>query len=152
VTIPIRERFEVGNLPLPWGQYPFLAVPDKQDYLEPRDSGEWRNFGVRLTESNGGFAEAYYLWAWENPKPHDPIMALELIPTHRRFILAGLTLGHLDEDPFGRSARRPLKITLLDEEEAKRPFNLAVEVDRGVATYAYPLPEQPLAEERPETT
>jgi hypothetical protein len=78
-------------------------------------------------------------------------MALELIPTHRRFILAGLTLGHMAENPFGRSARRLLKITLLDEEEAKRPFNLAVEVDRGVATYAYPLPEQPLAEERPET-
>src|SRR5262245_61232445 len=23
VDVPIRERFEVGNIPLPWGQYPF---------------------------------------------------------------------------------------------------------------------------------
>ena len=29
--VPIRERFEVGTLPLPWGQYPFLCVPDGED-------------------------------------------------------------------------------------------------------------------------
>ena len=34
ITTMIRERFEIGNVPLPWGQFPFLCVPDQKDYLE----------------------------------------------------------------------------------------------------------------------
>ena len=68
------------------------------------------------------------------------------IPANRpegpAFILAALTLGHLDEDPIPRRATRDVMITLPQEEDAAKPFRMEVEVDRGVATYPYPLPEK----------
>lgn len=143
VDIPIRERFEVGNIPLPWGQFPFLALPDMSDTLVSRHTGPWEEAGVRRTEANEGWAQAYYLWAWENPHPERMLDALAVTPTARRFVLAAITLGQAPGDPFARLARRPLKITLLREEDAGRPFALAVNVDRGDATYPYTLPAQP---------
>jgi hypothetical protein len=42
-----------------------------------------------------------------------------------------------------RSGARPVKIVLADPADATRPFDLGVEVDRGVATFPYPLPQEP---------
>jgi hypothetical protein len=36
VRIPIRERFEVSAIPTVWGQWPFLAVPDRKDWMAER--------------------------------------------------------------------------------------------------------------------
>ncbi len=84
----------------------------------------------------------YYLWAWENPRPEDIIESIEIEPGDRNFLIAAITLGHLDEFPFVRQGRREVKISLPRNEDAGKPFDLEVEVDRGVATYPYPLPEQ----------
>ena len=72
------------------------------------------------------------------PGPKSDRLLIE--PQDRAFLVGGVTLSTLDEDPFGREPRRPVKITLTDAEQADQPFNLSVEVDRGVATYPYPLP------------
>src|SRR5207245_774111 len=57
------------------------------------------------------------------------------------FMVAALTLGHLDEHPFVRQGKRETRIVLTDPADAQKPFDLEVEVDRGIATYVYPLPE-----------
>ncbi len=141
-SVPIRERFEIGVIPLPWGQFPFLAVPDQKHFLEPRYAGSWDRTGFRLTEVGWAIPQAYYLWAWKNPRPASEIAHIEIHPGPQRFILAGITLGYLKEDPFPRQARRPVKLSLADPGIAAGP--LEVNIDRGVATYTYPLPEQPL--------
>ncbi len=141
---PIRERFEIGNIPLPWGQFPFLSVPDRKDYLEDRYHGRWDYAGFRQTEVTKGVPLAYYLWVWSNPYPDRKIASIEIVPRQRRLVIAGITLGQLEEYPLVRSTRIPLKITVLDEAIAKLPFHLHVDVDRGFATYAYPLPKEPL--------
>ncbi len=147
-SLPIRERFEIGVIPLPWGQFPFLAVPDQKHYLEDRAAGRWARTGFRLTEVGWAIPQGYYLWSWENRRPETEIARIEIQPGPQRFLVAAITLGHLAEDPFPRQARRPVKISLADPARAAGPLEL--EVDRGVATYAYPLPERPLDELDPE--
>ena len=144
IATPIRERFEIGNIPLPWGQFPYLSVPDRKDYLEDRYQGAWDFAGFRQTEVTKGVPLGYYLWVWSNPQPERAIASIEIVPEGRNFVLAGITLGHLDEYPLVRSTRVPVKITVADDSIADLPFRINVDVDRGSATYAYPLPNMPL--------
>lgn len=143
VRVPIRERFEVAVVPLGWGQHPFLAVADQKDSLQPLYEGRWGNAGNRQTEANQAWPRHFYLWAWENPHPERSIESVTIEPAGPRFVLGAITLSNADEVPFSRSAAREVILTLPQEEDAKKPFALEVEVDRGVATYPYPLPERP---------
>ena len=140
--VPIRERFEIAVIPPGWGQMPFLAWADRQDGLQPRYEGSWGASGNRQTEATQAGPSNYYLWVWENPNPSEPIESVEIVPEGPKFIVAAVTLGHLDETPITRRATREVKITLPQEEDAEKPFRMEVDVDRGVATYPYPLPEQ----------
>ena len=144
IRAPIRERFEVAVVPIGWGQHPFLAVPDQKDSLQPRHEGRWGNAGNRQTEANQAWPRHFYLWAWENPHPERPIESVTIEPAGPRFVLGAVTLSNVDEEPFSRAAAREVVITLPREADAQKPFALEVEVDRGVATYPYPLPEQPV--------
>ena len=73
----------------------------------------------------------------------------ERVPIRERFEigsprgrgLGGLIVGHVDEHPFARQGRRPVRIDLKDPDAADMPFNMEVSVDRGDVTYPYPLPE-----------
>ena len=149
-AVVIRERFEIGNIPLPWGQFPFLCVPDRKPFLENRFSGRWARVGFRLTEVGWAVPRGYFLWSWQNPRPEVAIERIEIHPGEQRFVVAAITLSHLDEPPFPRQARRPVKISLHDPARARAKGTLEVQVDRGVATYAHPLPENPLDQTEPE--
>ncbi|MBI2939019.1 MAG: CehA/McbA family metallohydrolase [Chloroflexi bacterium] len=143
IRVPIRERFEIGAVLPVWGQLPFRAVPDQNDGLAPRYEGRFESTGYRQTEAVQARPLGYYLWAWRNPRPESPLAALTIVPAGPRFLVAGVTLGQVDEHPFARPGAQPVKIVLTDPADAARPFDLAVEVDRGTATYPYPLPQQP---------
>ena len=142
VSVAIRERFEIAVVPPGWGQLPFLAWPDQKDALYPRYEGNWGAAGNRQTEATQAWPGHYYLWVWDNPKPSETVESIRIIPEGPKFILAAITLGHLDEDPIPRRATREVKITLPQKEDVQKPFRMAVEVDRGIATYPYPLPEK----------
>ena len=139
VRVPLRERFEIADLSR--GGAPFRALPDQNDTLMPRYGGQWEQMGRRQTEVSRGTARGYYLWVWENPHPDQQIESLEIVPQGPRFIIAGVTLSHLDEHPFVRQGKREVRLILTHPEDAEKPFNLDVEVDRGIASYAHPLPE-----------
>ena len=71
-------------------------------------------------------------------------MRLRPLKSNRRNGVLLLQHSHsvtLDEDPIPRRPRREVKITLPQSEDADKPFDMEVNVDRGVATYPYPLPE-----------
>ena len=141
--VNIRERFEIAAKPgFPPGTpgLPFRAVTDIEAELMPRYVGEFGEAGRRKIEAEQARMELCYLWAWKNPEPDSPIESIEIVPAGMRFFIAAITLGHLDEYPFAREGRRPAKITLLDEADAAKPFDIEVEVDRGDATYVFPLP------------
>jgi hypothetical protein len=142
VSLPIRERFEIGAIPMWWSAYPFLAVPDNQDYMAPRRSGEWGEAGYRQTETDQGWPAHFYLWDWANVRPEQRIARVTLEPAGRKVIVGAITLGQLDEQPLRRVAHRPVAITLWQPDDAGKPFDLEVSVDRGVASYPYPLPRR----------
>ena len=153
VRVPVRERFEI----VAWTEYPlrpFLAVSDRNDLLRERYHGRWDQAGVRQTEAARGDAIAYVLWSWENPYPGRKVESIEIVPKGPRFIVAGITLGHLDEHPFVRQGKRETRIVLAEPADAViRPvsealtsqsrleLDLGVEVDRGIATFPQTLPE-----------
>ena len=56
------------------------------------------------------------------------------------FVVAAITLGQLDEDPFTRDGKKPARIIITDPSEANQPFDMEVSVDRGFNTYVHPLP------------
>ncbi|MCC6483278.1 MAG: CehA/McbA family metallohydrolase [Armatimonadetes bacterium] len=173
VEAPIRERFEIAAIPIPWGFLPFASLPDGRDGLHTRGPVPPGEAGNRQQEVGLGWPGDYYLWVWENPRPEVPLDRVELRaaePSERSpgradalgphsqtldeygnfplpgFVVGAITLGHLDEKPFHQSAAVPVKLTLLSPELAQKNFNLDVTVDRGVATYVYALPlETPVA-------
>ena len=137
ISVPVRQRFEIEAVGANWGLLPFLAVPDHSDELEPRLEGPFEAAGRRQCESSQGTAEEYYLWSWENPHPDLPIGWVELVPRGEPFAVGGITLSNANEYPFVRVPRQPVVITMDGAHQ-----NLAVEVDRGVATYVQPLAEE----------
>src|SRR5262249_23493476 len=50
--VPIRDRFEIAEVPTGWGQLPFRAVPDQNDALPSRYEGRFENTGERQTEAD----------------------------------------------------------------------------------------------------
>ena len=141
-ALPVRERFEVAPVPTDWGQHAFLALPDQKDELASRHAGPWDEAGRRQAEAIQCFTTGFYLWAWAVPDASagDVIASIALEPSGRRFALGAITLGHLDEHPLRKVAKRPVTIELTQPEDARKPFDLAVDVDRGVATYPHALP------------
>ena len=144
VRVPIRDGYELRFVSGAWGEFAFGALSNRNDTLPPRYVGRFEYSGGRQTEVSGWAPPDYYLWAWLNPRPEQPLAALTIVPTGPRLLVAALTLGQADEHPFVRSGARPVKIVLTDPADAARAFDVAVEVDRGVATFPYPLPQQPV--------
>ncbi len=143
-TVAIRERFQIAVVPTAWGQLAFDAVPDRYDSRPARYVGPWGDAGERQTEAEQAWPQHYYLWAWQNPRPGLALTSLTIRPRGPRFVIGGITLSQLAESPFARQGGRTVKISLAEPALAQRAFDLAVEVDRGVATFPYPLPpDQP---------
>ncbi|MBM4460013.1 MAG: hypothetical protein FJ011_20015 [Chloroflexi bacterium] len=150
VSAPIRERFEITRVPAGFGEHMFLATSDQKPGLlsevqggwgaATRYEGRWEWAGLRQMEATRSLPRAYCLWAWPNPHPERVIEAVTILPGDRKFLVAAITLGYVDEWPFCRTPKRTAVITLTRPEDADKPFKLEVEVDRGAATYPYPLP------------
>ncbi|HEY3236871.1 MAG TPA: CehA/McbA family metallohydrolase, partial [Polyangiaceae bacterium] len=144
IRVPIREFFEIGTMGL-WHSPPTLAVFDAKDQLMPRYGGRWDNMGTRQCEVQYVFPR-FYLWVWENPHPNRAIESLTIEPGDRKFLMAALTLSGLEEHPFRHQGAREVLIRLPQKEDAEKPFAMEVEVDRGVASYAWALPAKTLDE------
>jgi len=146
--VAIRERFEIADLAT-FGQEPFLAVADAKNGVQDRWAGAWSAAGHRQTEATKGWARAYYLWRWANPSAEAKvnIESLEIRPYGPRFLVAAVTLGLTDEEPFVRDGSVPVRIDLKRSDLAARPLeasapSLQLAVDRGIASYVYQLPER----------
>lgn len=140
VRFPIRDRFEIASIPCAWGQWPLLSRPDTKEGLRPRYEGIWSEAGGRQVETTLPWAVSFYLYYWTNPEPGREVASIRIEPRGPRFLIGGITKSSLAETPLVRAAKRPAKITLLKDEDAKRTGDLEVEVDRGTATYPYALP------------
>jgi hypothetical protein len=141
IVVPIRERFEIAVIDFKANAgRPYRAVPDKKDFLYSRKEGDWDLTGRRQTEAGLADPKDYFLWIWVNPEPGSVLESLRIVPKGPRFIVAAVTAGYLEEYPIARHGRRPARILIKDPVDAEKPFDIDVEVDRGVSTYAHQLP------------
>lgn len=144
IIIPIRERLEIGNMPLPWGQYPLLCVPDRYDEVVDRQMGSYDRAGFRQTEIQPSSPGAYFLWYWLHSEPDIPIASIHLQGASEGLLIAAITLCHADEEPLRLRARRTARIRLDPTSPPIDGQRVSVGVDRGLATYPHALPAQPL--------
>ncbi len=144
VQVPIRERFEIGVGAPAWGLWPFLCHPDVDHGTPERYQGGYGNTGQRLTEATMGVARFWYFWVFTPPAAPRLVEALEIRPAGPGFFIAGVTLSTIAEDPFTNEAAVPVVLETTDQVE--RRGELAVEVDRGVATFPYALPVESVEE------
>jgi hypothetical protein len=147
VVVPIRERFEIGSIEKEgWDtDSPFLAAGAGTVELLDRHQGQWSEAGLRQTETpfRWGVGEVF-LWAWENPDPGIPLEEVTLESQGARVLVAAITISNAGEHPFLRDAALPVRISMNGAERASRADELGVDVDRGVASYSYPLPAKDL--------
>lgn len=141
LEVPIRERLEVGTMPLPWGQYPMLAVPDRHDAMEDQHHGQFARAGFRQTEVQPVSPAAYFLWYWRSPHPGEVLRSVTFESRDAGLLVAGLTASFVDEDPIGFRARTTARILLEGGATGGTP---SVSVDRGVASYPLRLVEPAL--------
>jgi hypothetical protein len=143
LAAPIRERFEIGNIPLAWGHHPVLSVPDRQSRVVPYEAGRFDEAGWRRSEVVPAPPAGYFLWYWRNPTPAVAIDSISITAAMDGLIVAGITLSHVDVDPVRPRTRRLAKV-VVDAEAAEGGGRTEVTVDRGLATYPQPLSDRPL--------
>ncbi|HEY7042468.1 MAG TPA: CehA/McbA family metallohydrolase [Nocardioidaceae bacterium] len=147
-AVPVREGFEVAAPPDGWGwQGPFLAVAARTGESLDRRRGAWDEAGVRQTETP--FRQTtteLFLWTWKNPHPDSTVTSIRLRARTCPLIVAAITLGTGDEDPFVREAAVPVRVTVRDADRPEVNCDWTFVVDRGVTTYGYPLPARALAD------
>ena len=73
-------------------------------------------WGMRQMEVEIPHPQDFYLWAWKNPARDDRVVSLRSSPNDARFIIGGITVGDLDEEPFGQSAARTVRLELLERD------------------------------------
>ena len=144
--VTIRERFEIVALPGPKDipgvpGSPYRAFTDQKASLLPRYEGEWESVGRRQTEAGNVSPSWWLLWAFRNPAPDRTIEAFQAVSRGQRLAIGAVTASHVDEFPFARQGRRPVRITLTDPDDAAKPFDIDLKVDRGDTTYVHPLPK-----------
>jgi hypothetical protein len=142
----IRERIEiVAVADEGWdATAPFAAVGDAELQLPDRHLGAWDELGVRQTEIGYSGASGYFLWVWQHPRPEVPISRIELAPGEGSVLVAAITLGTANEDPFPTEAARTVRVTATGSHgPLAEPV---VEVDRGEAGYAFRLPARSVQE------
>jgi len=142
-TVEIRERFEIAAAADEgWdASGPFIAAGTSEIVLLDRYVGHWDQIGQRQCETVYGGLGDYFLWVWENPRPEVAVEAVEMAARSESVLVAGITVANAGEHPFPREAARTVRVTALGEDGSTPPLaEPSVEVDRGVAGYAFRLP------------
>ncbi|HEX9515082.1 MAG TPA: CehA/McbA family metallohydrolase [Streptosporangiaceae bacterium] len=142
LAIPIRERLEIAVArEEAWDSSgPFLAASSAPIKLPDRYEGRWDELGLRQTEVIIDWVSDYYLWTWQNPHPGSVLDKIEFAAVGAPVLVAAITVGTLAEHPFFREAARTLTFTALDPGGPRPLRDPALDVDRGVASYAFRLP------------
>ncbi|HEX5995347.1 MAG TPA: hypothetical protein VFY84_09425, partial [Jiangellales bacterium] len=137
----IRRRFHIDIAPAQgWDMdLPFEAVLSSTPTVPDRYQGEWERLGDRRSEGCLALPPSYFLWTWTNPTPDVAVDSIEIVPEHGRLLVAGITVGHADEYPFVRAGAVPMRVTVRGGDSTPDPLDLAISVDRGAASYTYPV-------------
>ncbi len=150
IAVPIRERFEVAVVPMTsehWGQRPLLALSDQFPALPARTVGSFARAGLRMTEVEHPEVRCF-LWAWKNPRPDSRLAEVSFsgVAGGPRVLVAGVAISDLEEEPLRLSPAQPVKVDMSPRNGGGDPLDVSIEVDRGVTTFAFSLPDASMGE------
>jgi hypothetical protein len=151
--LAVRRRFQIGAFVRGWGENCFEAVPDAKPRAlpgHPRDLNRNAAWGFMQTRAASNDLRGWvnWLWAWENPHPRKPIVALRFEPVCGTVVIAAVSAGTAASNPLRWERRRKAILTLprsvefdpaVDKEGELRNIRL----DLGVVISATPRPLYP---------
>ena len=129
-TFPLRRRFEIHDVSVPWGHHPLLCRNCREFKSVPLDEksiawGQAQVGTVKDSNDTGG----WWIFDWVNPDPEASIQTLEYTAATETPILIGaITLSNEDGDPMLWPPREEVAVTV--EGDAVSP--LTVETERAV--------------------
>ncbi len=135
---PIRARFEINGLGVPWGGDAFAAVrPNMPRRLKDAKAQDWGWAQCGVLHDGPAYP---WVYAMENPRPDEPIATVILRPTGALTMgVLGLTLYDGPAHPLRHVPRRAYRLVLPPNEKVL-PDQLAVDVDLGSVIQMYALP------------
>jgi hypothetical protein len=109
--VPILRQHHIGTFRRGWGQCCFEAVTHRKPYpirnltdqQEPGMAWGWTQ--TRAANPDLGPWE-YWLWAWPNPRPDEPVVGIRIEPAETLIVLSGVTAGRCREMPLRWHTRR----------------------------------------------
>jgi hypothetical protein len=150
-SLPIRRRHQIGAFTRRWGENCFQAVPHLKPHpvRPPHEQlrRSWGNSQTRVDDADFP-AFACWLWAWENPRPDQPIVSLTLEPAAGTTVLFGISAGSVAENPLRWQGRRKAVLTLEGEDDFDFDLDAAgtlggIALDMGQVISALPRPLYP---------
>ncbi len=129
-AFPLRRRFEIHDVQVPWGHHPFLCRNCREFKSVPLDAksipwGESQVGTVKDSNDTGG----WWIYEWVNPSPDLAIEALTYrAETTTPILIGAITICNEDSDPFAWPPREEVALTVAGDSE----LPLEVEVERGV--------------------
>lgn len=135
---PIRVRFEINGLNVPWGGDAFAAVrPNMPRRLTDPKSQDWGRAQCGIRYDGSGIP---WVYAMENPRPDEKIKAIFLQPTGRlTMAVLGMTLYDGPGHPLRHVPRRAYRLVLPPGEKVTAD-ELDVELDMGSIIQMVALP------------
>ena len=126
-SIDIRRRHHIHTFQRRWGENCFEAVPHHKPYPtrlphEQPVGGPGKPWGSTQTRAVNPDLLPWnnWLYAWENPHPETPIVALHLVPVNGVTVLSGISAGTASQHPL-RWERREKAIFKLPKGELFAP-------------------------------
>ena len=129
-TFPLRRRFEVHDVEVPWGHHPFLCRHCREFTSVPLDdkSVPWGPAQVG-TEKASNDLGGWWIYEWVNPTPDQTIESLTYVAeTETPILIGAITLCDEDGDPFFWQPREEVALTVDDDVTSC----LNVTMERGV--------------------
>ncbi len=153
LRLPILSRRQIGPFTRPWGENCFDAVGYREPYPlcdDARDKHEHRAWGYVQFRALTADLDPWmnWLWAWENPSPAKPVVALRFEPGQTPVIVSAISAGNVAETPIRWSTRRKGILTLPRGQKlnpARDDFGRLkqIQLDMGQVISAAPRPLYP---------
>ena len=113
--VPIRRRYQIGAFQRRWGENCFEAVvhhkPRPQRASHEQTNADWGRSQTRVDVADSG-PWVNWLWAWQNPRPEEPIVGVSFEPAPGILIVSALSAGTASSLPLRWRMRRKAVLTL----------------------------------------
>jgi hypothetical protein len=149
--VALRRRHHLGTFDRHWGENCFQCVADHKPQPErPGHEQATSEWGYSQTRANSADERPWLNWvyAWRNPHPEKPVVALRCEPVSGLVVLSALSAGEAVEQPLRWRTRRKAILTLPEGSTFEPTLDddgllAQIRLDLGQVISALPRPAYP---------